>query len=46
MSVHAECVMLNKGAYLPEAVKVLDTILSTLEPRHAKKHQLLKPWTL
>jgi pyruvate kinase len=46
MSVRAECVMLNKGTYLPEAVSVLDTILSTLEPRQYKKHQLLKPWSL
>ena len=46
MSVRAECVMLNKGAYLPEAVKVLDSILHQMEPRQQKRLAYLNLWSL
>jgi pyruvate kinase len=46
MSVRAECVMLNKGAYLPETVKVLDSILQNMEPRQQKHQFYLNQWSL
>ncbi len=37
MSVQAECVMLNKGAYIKESVKVLKLILEKMRMHHNKK---------
>ncbi len=37
MSGRAECVMLNKGAYLPRAVNVLDSILTRMQDHQHKK---------
>ncbi|UII74684.1 pyruvate kinase [Flagellimonas sp. HMM57] len=36
-SVRAECVMLNKGPYINEAIKLLDEILHDMERLHEKK---------
>lgn len=46
-SVRSECVMLNKGPYITEAVRVLSNILSNMEHQTHKKVSLLKPikWT-
>ncbi|WP_044406427.1 pyruvate kinase [Thiomicrospira microaerophila] len=46
MSVRAECVMLNKGTYLPETVKVLNAILENMEPRQQKRLFYLNQWSL
>jgi pyruvate kinase len=43
MSVRAECVMLNKGPYISEAVRVLSNILGRMQHRTHKKVSLLKP---
>jgi pyruvate kinase len=41
MAVRAECVMLNKGAYLMEAIDALDTLLGRMEGHvHKKTPQL------
>lgn len=41
MAARAECVMLNKGAYLLEAITVLDTLLARMgEHQHKKTPQL------
>lgn len=37
MSNRAECVMLNKGPYLPQAVTVLDSILNRMQDHQYKK---------
>ena len=37
----AECVMLNKGAHVEDAVVVLDDILSRMAEHHRKKNALL-----
>lgn len=37
----AECVMLNKGPYLEQAIKMLDQILRKTERIHDKKKALL-----
>ncbi|HEU4455703.1 MAG TPA: pyruvate kinase [Longimicrobium sp.] len=37
----AECVMLNKGPYLPEAVRALDDILARMHRHQEKKRPLL-----
>lgn len=37
----AECVMLNKGPYLPQAVRALDDILSRMHRHQEKKRPLL-----
>jgi pyruvate kinase len=37
MSVHAECVMLNKGAYIKESVAALRQILDKMRHHHNKK---------
>lgn len=41
MGERAECVMLNKGAHVEEAVGVLDDILSRMTEHHFKKNALL-----
>ncbi|QKI90180.1 pyruvate kinase [Thiomicrorhabdus xiamenensis] len=43
VSVRAECVMLNKGPYITDAVRVLSDILSNMQNRTHKKVSLLKP---
>lgn len=41
MGVHAECVMLNKGPRIVEAISVLDDILRRMDRHHRKKRSLL-----
>jgi pyruvate kinase len=41
MSVRAECVMLNKGPYILESIRVLDDILHRMEAHQKKKATLL-----
>ena len=41
MSLRAECVMLNKGSYIHEAILLLNTILSDMERFHDKSQQML-----
>ncbi|MFC2969813.1 pyruvate kinase [Acidimangrovimonas pyrenivorans] len=43
MSQRAECVMLNKGAYLPEAVQMLRGILGRMDRHQSKKMARLGP---
>jgi len=48
MSVRAECVMLNKGPYILDALNVLDSILIRMqEHQHKKSSRLraLKQWS-
>ena len=45
MSGRAECVMLNKGPYILEAVAFLDNILQRMQVHQAKKRPLLPPLT-
>lgn len=42
MGERAECVMLNKGPYMVEAVKALDNILERMQTHHTKKSSLLR----
>ncbi len=42
MSERAECVMLNKGPYLNDAVTVLDNIMRRMAKHHYKKNALLR----
>jgi pyruvate kinase len=42
MGVRAECVMLNKGAYIVDAVRVLASILKRMEAHQRKKHSRLR----
>jgi pyruvate kinase len=42
MAERAECVMLNKGAHLVEAVQVLDDILRRMQSHQAKKRSMLR----
>lgn len=46
MAERAECVMLNKGPYVVEAVKVLDDVLRRMQCHQAKKVSLLRPLAL
>lgn len=41
ISLRAECVMLNKGAYINDAISLLDTILKDMEQYHDKKEVML-----
>ena len=41
MGVRTECVMLNKGPRIIEAISVLDDILRRMEQHHRKKRSLL-----
>lgn len=43
MGVRAECVMLNKGPYIVEAVQTLDDILRRMEEHQNKKSPTLRP---
>jgi pyruvate kinase len=42
MGVRAECVMLNKGAFIVEAVRALDDILRRMQHHQSKKRTLLR----
>ena len=42
MSARAECVMLNKGAYIVDAVRVLDDILTRMQTHQHKKTSMLR----
>jgi pyruvate kinase len=42
MGERAECVMLNKGPHIDEAVAVLDDILGRMAGHHYKKNALLR----
>jgi pyruvate kinase len=46
MAERAECVMLNKGPYVVDAVRVLDDVLRRMQSHQAKKSSLLRPLTL
>ena len=43
MSERAECVMLNKGPYLNNAVTVLDNVMRRMGGHHYKKNPLFRP---
>jgi pyruvate kinase len=43
MSVRAECVMLNKGPFIEEATRSLDSILRRMEGHQYKKRNLYRP---
>ena len=45
MGQRAECVMLNNGTHIAEAVKMLAGLLSTEERHQIKKHQLFSDFT-
>jgi len=47
MSAAAECVMLNKGPYITQAVRTLDNVLRRMHSHRAKKRSLLRKlqWT-
>ncbi|MGK7948798.1 MAG: pyruvate kinase [Xenococcaceae cyanobacterium] len=42
MAERAECVMLNKGAYISEAVTILDDVLTRMEAHQSKKTPQLR----
>lgn len=42
MGVRAECVMLNKGSYIVEAVRTLDDILQRMQDHQLKKRSMLR----
>ena len=42
MAERAECVMLNKGAYITEAVTILDDVLTRMEAHQSKKTPQLR----
>jgi pyruvate kinase len=42
MSQAAECVMLNKGPYITEAVRILDDILQRMQGHQCKKRSMLR----
>lgn len=42
MGERAECVMLNKGPYILQAVRVLDDILQRMEKHQSKKRSMLR----
>jgi pyruvate kinase len=47
MSGQAECVMLNKGAYITDAIEFLNNVLSRMQGHHTKKWnrmRALKSW--
>lgn len=43
MGERAECVMLNKGAHLVDAIRSLDNILCRMQDHQEKKRSLLRP---
>ncbi len=46
MGARAECVMLNKGEYIVEAVSTLDDILRRMQSHQRKKRPMLRPLKL
>lgn len=42
MGHRAECVMLNKGPYVMDAIQVLDNILRRMQPHQSKKQSMLR----
>lgn len=42
MSQRAECVMLNKGPYVADALRILDHILKRMDPHQSKKSSRLR----
>jgi pyruvate kinase len=42
MGVRAECVMLNKGPYVRDAVRVLDSILERMQGHQSKKTSMMR----
>ncbi|HEV7450206.1 MAG TPA: hypothetical protein VGO16_02200 [Pseudonocardiaceae bacterium] len=42
MSERAECVMLNKGPYIEDAISALDNVLRRMSEHHCKKNALLR----
>ena len=42
MGVQAECVMLNKGEHIVEAVRFLDHVLHNMQAHHLKKRSMLR----
>jgi pyruvate kinase len=46
MAERAECVMLNKGPHVVEAVRVLDDILARMEAHQDKRSPLLRPLSI
>ena len=46
MSERAECVMLNKGPFIREAVQTLDNILQRMQAHQSKKRAMLRPLQL
>ena len=42
MAERAECVMLNKGPYVLDAVAILDDVLGRMEAHQAKKTSRLR----
>ena len=46
MGERAECVMLNKGPYILETVRVLDDILQRMEKHQSKKRSMLNHLSL
>jgi pyruvate kinase len=43
MAVRAECVMLNKGSHIEEAMAALDDILKRMGAHQSKNFSLLRP---
>jgi pyruvate kinase len=43
MSERAECVMLNKGEFIRDAVRTLDNILHRMQAHQTKKRSMLRP---
>jgi len=43
LAEQAECVMLNKGPFIFEAIEILDTIISSMQEYHYKKAPMLPP---
>jgi pyruvate kinase len=43
MAERAECVLLNKGPFVVNAVKTLDDVLSRMEPHQDKKSSMMRP---
>ncbi|MGD0718859.1 MAG: pyruvate kinase [Thermoplasmata archaeon] len=46
MGVRAECVMLNKGPHIVEAVRALDSILRRMQSHQTKKTAMLRPLSI
>ncbi|MGZ8444831.1 MAG: hypothetical protein ACXWXZ_15655, partial [Candidatus Binatia bacterium] len=46
MGERAECVMLNKGPFVIDAVRTLDNVLRRMQNHHTKKVALLRPLNL